>query len=77
MGMKIDDEEFLVDRALQIETDDEENEAHDTVNEDDDTGSDLSNHSVHANAPFQSQLGPHDSPTWPQSYRCFFSSIFC
>lgn len=69
MGMKIDDEEFLVDRALQIETDDEENEAHDTVNEDDDTGSDLSNHSVHANAPFQSQLGPHDSPTWPQSYR--------
>lgn len=70
MGMRLD-EEFGADRVLQIETDDEENEAHDTVNEDDDTGSDLSNHSVHA--PFHSQLGPHDSPTWPQSYRYFFS----
>ncbi|KAL3326761.1 hypothetical protein AABB24_037451 [Solanum stoloniferum] len=63
MGMKLD-EEYGADRLLQIETDDEENEAHDTVNEDDDTGSEISNHSVHA--PFHSQL---DSPTWPQSYR--------
>ncbi|XP_055807908.1 amino acid transporter AVT1D-like [Solanum dulcamara] len=66
MGMRLD-EEFGADRVMQIETEDEENEEHDTVNEDDDTGSDLSNHSVHA--PFHSQLGPHDSPTWPQSYR--------
>ncbi|KAK4724998.1 hypothetical protein R3W88_027777 [Solanum pinnatisectum] len=63
MGMKLD-EEYGADRLLQIEMDDEENEAHDTVNEDDDTGSEISNHSVHA--PFHSQL---DSPTWPQSYR--------
>ncbi|KAJ8533940.1 hypothetical protein K7X08_007264 [Anisodus acutangulus] len=63
MGMRLDG----ADRVLQIETDDEENEAHDTIDGDDDSGSDLTNNSPQA--PFHSQIGNHDSPTWPQSYR--------
>ncbi|CAN4109676.1 unnamed protein product [Withania somnifera] len=56
MGMKVD-EEFGAERLLPIETDDD-------VNEEYDTGSDLT-----INSP-QSQLGRLDSPTnWPQSYR--------
>ncbi|XP_070051190.1 amino acid transporter AVT1D-like isoform X2 [Nicotiana tomentosiformis] len=69
MGMRLD-EEFGADRVLQIETDDEENEADDykIEEDDDDSGSDFTLHSpVHE--PSHSQIGPHDSPTWPQSYR--------
>lgn len=70
MGMRLD-EEFGADRVLQIETDDEENEADDyKIEDDDDSGSDSTLHSpVHE--PSHSQIGPHDSPTWPQSYRYF------
>lgn len=65
--MKQLEEEFGPDRAIEIETDDEENEAervchdHENDNESDITGL--------SRVPSNDNLDPDPSPCWPQSYR--------
>ncbi|KAI3507411.1 hypothetical protein L1887_22396 [Cichorium endivia] len=73
-GMKID-EEFVPDRRIEVETDDEENEAEihcDAVdNEDDETGSDSELISAQENPSFITALQSQNCAIepWPQTYR--------
>ncbi|PIN17068.1 Amino acid transporter [Handroanthus impetiginosus] len=64
--MKQQEEEFGPDRAIEIETDDEENEAERCLDHDDDTESD----NTDPNQCLSNDCLDHDSaPFWPQSYR--------
>ncbi|KAI3473892.1 hypothetical protein Pfo_028073 [Paulownia fortunei] len=65
--MKQLEEEFGPDRAIEIETDDEENEAERVCHDhEDDTESDVTGPSRH---PSNDSLDHDPSPFWPQSYR--------
>lgn len=66
-GMKID-EEFVPDRRIEVETDDEENEAERDCNDtdDDETGSDEC-----GQLPPSSHSHNCNNDPWPQTYRSF------